>query len=97
MGSGAANSVITIDSRPAGRVRGPDVPLLPTDWIGMNSLRDQIRTIRSALERNVPVLLGRQGLALGAQGAQRPGDREPGFGRADDRVDVAAFGRDVGV
>jgi hypothetical protein len=30
MGSGAANSVIIFDFRPAGSVRGPDVGLLPT-------------------------------------------------------------------
>ena len=43
------------------------------------------------------MLLGRQDLALGAQQAQRADDLDPGLVRRDDRVDVPALGRDVGV
>ena len=43
------------------------------------------------------MLLRRQGLALGAQQAQRADDLDAGLVRADDRVDVAALGGDVGV
>ena len=48
-------------------------------------------------ERDVPVLLGRQGLPLGAQQPQRADDLDAGLVRRDHRVDVAALGRDVGV
>jgi hypothetical protein len=43
------------------------------------------------------VFLRRQRFALGAQGPQCPGDRDPRLGGADDGVDVAAFGGDVRV
>src|SRR5690349_24183771 len=94
MGSGAAKSVIISDSRVVSWVRVPVVPLWPTVRIGLDTHGKQFLHA-SALERDVAVFLGRQGLPLGAQGAQRAGDREPGLGRADDRVDVAAFGRDI--
>ena len=48
-------------------------------------------------QRDVPVLLRRQRLPLGAQQPQRPDDLGAGLGRRDHRVDVAALGRDVRV
>src|SRR3984893_14988006 len=96
MGSGAAKSVIISDSRVVSWVRVPVVPLWPTVRIGLDTHGKQF-LYAITLERDVAVFLGRQGLPLGAQGASRPGDREPGLGRADDRVDVAAFGRDIRV
>ncbi len=43
------------------------------------------------------MLLGRQGLALGAQEAEGADDLDAGLVGGDDGVDVAAFGGDVGV
>src|SRR3954471_10530162 len=51
----------------------------------------------AASQRDVPVLLRRQGLALGAQEAQRPDDLAAGLVRMDHRVDVAALGGEVRV
>src|ERR1700748_2214658 len=96
MGSGAAKSVIISDSRIVSWVRVPVVPLWPTVRIGLDTYGKQfLHAIAS--KRDVAVFLGRQGLPLRPQGAQRAGDREPGLGRADDRVDVTAFGRAVRV
>src|SRR5437016_9199442 len=96
MGSGAAKSVIISDSRVVSWVRVPVVPLWPTVRIGLDTHGKQfLHAI--ALERDVAVFLGWQGLPLGAQGTQRAGDREPGLGGPDDRVYVAALGRDVRV
>src|ERR1700756_4263856 len=96
MGSGAAKSVIISDSRVVSWVRVPVVPLWPTVRIGLDSHGKQF-LLAIALERAVAVFLGGPGLPLGAQGAQGPGGRGAGRGRADDRCHVAAFGRDVRV
>src|SRR5512146_781997 len=48
-------------------------------------------------QRDVAVLLGGQGFAFGAQGVQGFGAGQAGFGGADDGVDIAALGGDVGV
>src|SRR5712691_8803501 len=96
MGSGAANSVIISDSRLVSRVRVPDVALWPTEWIDLDTHRKQFPQA-IALQRYIAVFLGWQGLPLGAQGAQRAGDGEPGFGRPDHRVHVAPLGRYIRV
>src|SRR5699024_3735568 len=51
-------------------------------------------TSRSS-QRDVPVLLGGQRVALGAQRAQRAGHLEAGVGGTDHAVDPAALGRGV--
>ena len=48
-------------------------------------------------QRDVPVLAGRRGLALGGQQAQRPPDVAAGVRGRDHPVDVAAVGGDVRV
>src|SRR6266702_4317507 len=96
MGSGAANSVITSDSRLVSRVPVPDVALWPTERIDLDTHRKQLLQA-IASQRYIAMLLGRQGLPLGAQRAQRAGDGEPGLVRPDDRVHVAPLGRDVRV
>src|SRR3954462_3387087 len=54
-------------------------------------------TTMSSSQRDVPVLLGRQGLPLVGQYPQGLGHLHAGVRRRDDRVDVAAVGRDVGI
>src|SRR5918997_1401091 len=52
---------------------------------------------RASSQRDVPVLLRRQGLPLGAQQPQHAGDFHPGLVRGDHGVDVTPLGGDVGV
>jgi hypothetical protein len=49
------------------------------------------------LQRYVAVFLAGVGVALVFQGAEGGDDAGAGFGRLDDRVDIAAFGGDEGV
>ena len=49
-------------------------------------------TIYDLLHRNVTVLLGRQGIALGGELCQTAANAETGVARLDDIVDVAVLG-----